>query len=98
MAKKIVYYIAVDPSVHKTPASAVDITLNQLNEPILKRIERSGLFQPDAGVDGHNGILIFRRVDQIDHVANGRALSDQGKHEQAIDELSKATVLEPANV
>lgn len=98
VSKKIAYYIAVNSAVYQTPSTTVDMTLNQLNEPILKRVEGSGLFQLEPGVEGHEGILIFRRVDQIDHVANGRVLSDQGKHQQAIDELNKATVLEPSNV
>jgi tetratricopeptide (TPR) repeat protein len=98
MSRKITYYIAVDPSVHKIPSTLVDTTVNQLNEPIRRRIEKSGLFELEPGLDGYEGILIFRRVDQIDHVANGRALSDQGLQQQAIDELNKATQLEPANV
>ena len=31
-------------------------------------------------------------------MAKGRALSDRGRHEQAIEELTKATALDPGNV
>jgi tetratricopeptide (TPR) repeat protein len=97
MAKKIAYYIAVDPTVHKIPATAVDTTVNQLNGPILSRIESSGLFQLEEPIPGLEGILIYRRVDLVDHIANGRALFVQGKIEQACNELEKATQLEPGN-
>jgi tetratricopeptide (TPR) repeat protein len=98
MSRRIVYYIAVDSTVYQNPSTPVDVTINQLNAPILKRIESSGLFQLEPGIDGDQGILIFKRIDRTDHLARGRALSDQGKQEQAIDELNKAAVLEPANV
>lgn len=98
MARNIVYYIALDSTTYTVPATPVGTTVNQLNEPILKRIVTSGLFQLEPGIVGHSGVLIFKRVDRIDHVAFGRALSDHGQHEQAIEELSKATVLDPGNV
>jgi hypothetical protein len=47
-------------------------------------IEASGLFRLERPVDGHEGILIFRRVERVDHIANGRALSDRGRHHEAI--------------
>jgi tetratricopeptide (TPR) repeat protein len=98
MSIRIAYYIAVDSTVFPTQSTSLDSTLNQLNAPTLKRIESSGLFQRERGIDGHEGILIFRRVDRVDHVASGRALSDQGRHQQAIDELNIAARLDPHNV
>ena len=98
MSKNINYYIGLDASTYSTPSTAVDRTVNTLNEPILQRVETSGLFHPEAGVAEHHGILILKRVDSVDHVIAGRALSDRGKHQQAIEELTKATALNPENV
>src|SRR5439155_26643542 len=58
-------------------------------------VKDSGVFDLEPPLDEDKGILIFRHVD---HIALGRALSDQDKHEQAISELEKATSLDPANV
>jgi tetratricopeptide (TPR) repeat protein len=98
MTKNIRYYVALESSAYALPATDAIKTVNQLNGPILDRIERSGVFQLEAGIPEHNGILVFKRVDRVDHVVNGRALSDHGKHELAVDELRKATELDPTNV
>ena len=95
MARNVSYYIGIDSSAYAVPATSIDRTLNQLNAPILKRVERSGLFRREAGIAEHNGVLMYKRVD---HVTDGRALSDQGKHEEAIAELTRATVLDRANI
>ena len=98
MARNIKYYIGLDAAAYEIPSLAVDRTLNQLNGPILKRVEESGYFTREVGIPAHEGILVYRRVAFIDHVTHGRALSDRGRHLEAIDELAKATVLEPTNV
>jgi tetratricopeptide (TPR) repeat protein len=92
------YFVGVEPGAYGIPPDAVYETANKLNGQILQRVERSGLFRLEHHIDEHKGVLIFKRLDRIDHVATGRALSDQGMHQQAIDELNKATLLEPANV
>ena len=98
MSRNILYYIGLDASAYVTPETHLDQTVNALNESILNRLERSGMFQLEASIPEHNGILILKRVDRIDHVAYGRALSDRGQHEQAVEELQKATALDPGNV
>jgi tetratricopeptide (TPR) repeat protein len=102
MSERITYYVAVDPSAYQAPTTPVDMTVNQLDAPILKRIKDSGVFQLKGGIDGrtdgHQGVLIFERVDRVDHIARGRELFDQGKYQQAIDEYNKTAVLDPANV
>jgi hypothetical protein len=98
MSRHITYYIALDSTAYALPSTEVDRTVNQLNEPILDRIEASGLFQLEPGIAEHHGIMVFKRVDRVNHVAQGRALSDRGKHTQAVEELQRATGLEPANV
>ncbi len=98
MSMGIAYYITVDPKVYPIPESSVDMTVNQLNAPLLKKVTSDGVFQRQPAIDGYQGIWIFRRADQVNHVANGRALSDQGQHELAIDELNSAVRLQPQNV
>jgi tetratricopeptide (TPR) repeat protein len=95
MARNVRYYIGVDSSAYAVPTTSIDRVLNQLNDPILKRVERSGLFRREPGIAEHNGILMYKAVD---YVTDGRALSDQGKHEEAIAELTRATILDRANV
>jgi tetratricopeptide (TPR) repeat protein len=98
MSKQVAYYIAVDPAVHQVPPRPVDLALNQMNAGLLKRIQSSGLFQREPGIDGYPGILIFKRVSPIASVAAGRALSDEGRHQAAIDELTRASVQDPTSV
>ena len=98
LSRNTVYFVAMDPSTYTVPSQPVDRIANQLTGPILTRVENSGLFQLEHGIPEHSGILIFKRVDRIDYVVSGRALSDHGKHQQAVDELTKATTLDPANV
>jgi tetratricopeptide (TPR) repeat protein len=98
MTMRIAYYVTVDPKVYPIPASSVDLTVNQLNAPILAKVMSDGSFQLQPAIDGYQGIWIFRRGDQINHVASGRALSDQGHHQEAIAELNTAVRLEPQNV
>ena len=64
MSKNINYYIGLDASAYSTPSTAVDKTVNALNEPILHRIETSGLFHLETGIAEHDGILILKRVDR----------------------------------
>jgi Tetratricopeptide repeat len=90
------HVIVVDPAVYPTPAQTANEALSRQNFPIIfRQLETGGLFELDEGLVEDPGILIFRRVD---HVGNGRALSDRGLHEQAVAVLRKATTLEPTNV
>jgi Tetratricopeptide repeat len=95
MSKSIAYYITVDPNVHKIPETPVDQTINQLNGPILRRIESSGHFQLERGVVGEAGILVYKRVDRI---TAGRTLFGLGRLPEAIAEFTEAAKREPANV
>ena len=58
-------------------------------------LQTGGLFELEPPLPEDPGVVIFRRVD---YVAQGRALSDQGQHEQAVAILNKAVNLEPTNV
>jgi tetratricopeptide (TPR) repeat protein len=98
VSKNVAYYVALDSTAYAVPSTPADMAINELNEPILRRVENSGLFQLEGGPEELGGIQIFRRVDRIDHLALGRTLSDQGKHQRAIEELSKATSLDPTNI
>ncbi len=96
MSRNVTYHVGLEASSYATPETPVDKTVNALNERILDRVETSGVFQAEAGMPEHSGVLILKRTDRVDHVAKGRALSDRGRHEQAIEELTRATALDPA--
>ena len=92
------YYVSLEASADATPEGPVYTTFNCLNEPILKRIETSGQFRLEPGIGQTPGLLIFKRVDRIDHVVQGRSFSDRGQHARAIEELKQATAVQPENV
>ena len=98
MGRQITYYITVDPDVHKAPETLAGQTINSLNEPILQMIERSGLFELQQTAADFHGVLVFKRTDRVDHLAQGRALSDRGNHQRAIEELRQAATADPNNV
>jgi tetratricopeptide (TPR) repeat protein len=95
MARNIAYYVSLDPAAYTVPQTPIDRTLNQLNGPMLERVQRSGLFDLATGIPQHPEVLLYRRVDRV---ARGRALSDGGQHDAAVAELERATALEPGNV
>jgi tetratricopeptide (TPR) repeat protein len=96
IAQRVRYVITLDPGMYSVPVNVINEALRPENFQILwTNLNHSGFFTREAPLSEDPGITVFRRLD---HLGNGRALSDQGKHEQAIDELSKATVLEPTNV
>ena len=93
-SRRLAYFIGMDGD-YAVPDTAIHRTLNQLNGPILKRVETSELFRPEPGIPEDLRVRVFRRIDRV---ADGRALSDRGRHEEAIAELTRATVLDPADV
>ena len=95
LGRNLTYYISLDASAYEIPPDPVSTTVNALNQPILKRIETSGQFQLEPGLVQQPGLLIFKRVD---HVTQGRSLSDRGMHALAIEELKRATTVQPDNV
>jgi hypothetical protein len=97
MAKNLRYYVSMRTGSYEIPMTGAGQTTNALNERILQRAERSGLFQLEAPLAEHPGILLLKRVDRVDHLAHGRALSDSGNHPEAIAELSKAAAITPEN-
>jgi hypothetical protein len=56
-----VYYITSDPKIYAISADKLDQAINQLNIPVLKKIQASGLFEPEPPLPENPGILIFRR-------------------------------------
>ena len=55
------YYITSDPRIYPISDDKQDQALNQLNIPVLKKIQTSGLFKPEPPLPEDPGILIFRR-------------------------------------
>ena len=93
-SRRLAYFIGMDGD-YAVPDTAIHRTLNQLNGPILKRVETSELFRPEPGIPEDLRVRVFRRIDRV---ADGRALSDRGRHEEAIAELTRATALDPTDV
>ena len=93
---RVRYVITVDPAVYPIPVSVFNEALRPENFQILwTNLNGSGLFTREAPLAEDPGIAVFRRLD---HVGEGRALSDRGEHERAIQELRQATAGEPTNV
>ncbi len=57
------YYITTDPKIYPISDDKQDQALNQLNIPVLKKIQTSGLFKPEPPLPEDSGILIFRRKE-----------------------------------
>ena len=57
------YYITSDPKIYPISDDKQDQALNQLNIPILKKIQTSGFFKPEPPLPEDPGILIFRRKE-----------------------------------
>jgi len=57
------YYITSDPERYPISADRMDQALNQLNLPVLKRVQSSGLFDPESPLAEDRGILIYRQKD-----------------------------------
>jgi hypothetical protein len=82
-----VYYITSDPKIYPISADKLDQAINQLNIPILNKVQSSGLFELGPPLPEARGILIFRRkdsginavraVNRIDH-AEARAVAEHG--------------------
>ena len=103
LARQTQYVVVVDPAKYSTPPQVFNQALSRENFPrVLQKLETSELFTQEPPLAEDAGILIFRRLDGVltlfDHINRGRALSDQGLHEQAVADLQEATVLGPSNV
>jgi hypothetical protein len=57
------YYITSDPKIYPISDDKQDQALNQLNIPVLEKIQTSGLFKPEPPLPEDRGILIFRRKE-----------------------------------
>jgi hypothetical protein len=55
------YYITSDPEIYPISADKLDQAVNQLNVPVLKKVQASGLFELEVALREIPGILIFRR-------------------------------------
>jgi len=96
IAEGVRYVITVDPGIHPVPVTVFNEALRPENfQHLWTNLNNSGFFAREMPLAEDPGIVVFRRLGAVGH---GRALSDQGRHEQAIDELSRTTVLEPTNV
>jgi hypothetical protein len=58
------YYITSDPEMYPISADKTDQAVNQLNAPVLKKVQTSGLFEPEPPLPEDPGILIFRQRDR----------------------------------
>ena len=95
LSRQAQHVIVVDPALYPTPALVFNKALSRENFPILlRKLESSGFFELQPRLREDPGILIFRRVDRI---AEGRSLSDRGRHEEAVALLREAATLEPTN-
>jgi tetratricopeptide (TPR) repeat protein len=90
------YFVTVDPRVYPVPARVYNRALDAQNFPLLlHKIEESGLFEAEPALQQDRGIRIFRRLDRPDLITLGRALSDERRHDQAIERLREASRSEP---
>jgi hypothetical protein len=55
------YYITSDPKIYPISDDKQDQALNQLNIPVLRRIQNSGRFELEPPLGEDRGVLIFRR-------------------------------------
>lgn len=96
LSRRAAFFITIDPAVYRVPARVFNEALRRENFPLmLEKVRTSGVFEAELPLAGYPGVLLFHRID---YVARGRALSDQGRHDEAVAELRKAADLEPTNV
>lgn len=95
ISRNITYFVGLDASAYQIPSDPLYRTLNALNQPILQRVETSGQFAPEPGLARLPGLRIFKRID---YVGEGRSLLDRGMHALAIEQLKRATIVQPENV
>jgi hypothetical protein len=57
------YYITSDPKIYPISDDRQDQALNQLNIPVLEKVQTSGLFKAEPALPEDPGVLIFRRTD-----------------------------------
>jgi hypothetical protein len=57
------YYITSDPKIYPISADKQDQAANQLNIPVLRRIQNSGRFELEPPLAEDRGVLIFRRKE-----------------------------------
>ena len=57
------YYITSDPKIYPISADKQDQAANQLNIPVLRRIQNSGRFELEPPLAEDPGVLIFRRKE-----------------------------------
>jgi tetratricopeptide (TPR) repeat protein len=114
VAGGVEYVVTLDPGVYPAPMKVYNQALNTANFQILwANLTNSELFAREGPLPEDSGIVVFRRTtpderqqrtlifqrgDHPDRIAVGRALSDQGRHQQAVDELNRATASNPTNV
>lgn len=89
------YLVIPDPRVYPPAEKAFNQALNPHNYPvILGKLRSSIIFFEEPPIAQNPGILVFRLVDFI---YDGRRLSDEGRHQEAIGYLLQATKQEPKN-
>jgi hypothetical protein len=67
------YYITSDPDIYPIPPDKLNQAINQLNIPLLDKIQTSDLFKLEPALREDPGILIFRREKPIKRVDYGEA-------------------------
>jgi hypothetical protein len=96
IADPVRYVITADPAVYAPLPRVWNTSLDPRNFGVLwANLTTTGHFKREPPLAEDPGIAIFRRVDQL---AGGRALSDQGLHEQAIPVLRRVAAEQPSNV
>lgn len=87
--------IIMDPAIYAPPERAVNQALTIENHPrLLEMLRTRGVFMEMPPLKSDDGILVFRRINQV---KDGRALLDAGDIEAGIAALEAATKSEPQN-
>jgi hypothetical protein len=72
------YYITTDPVVYVVADDKLDRALNQLNAPVLREVETSGLFEAEPVLPEDPGVIIFKRMsDNRNDDAGAAAVATQ---------------------
>jgi hypothetical protein len=99
LADRVNYVVTIDPNQHAVSPKAYNEALKpEAFRMLWSNLTTTGLFSREAGVSEDPAIAVFRNLDRVDHLAVGRAYSDQGKHDLAIMHLVRATTRTPNSI
>ena len=99
LAERVNYVITIDPATYSVSPKAYNEALKPDSFRMFWwNLTTSGLFSREEGLPEDPRIAIFRSLDHVDHVALGRASSDQGNHAIAVVHLSRAASRTPNDI